>query len=81
MYGFVFIKTVSTFPSAMFYVGALSVAASFFSVLFVRLQRPEHHPDRHDVEDIPEGLTMTRDATFVDVRGDVGTSSKVNPSD
>lgn len=70
MYGLIFIKTVSTFPSAMFYVGALSVTISFFLLLFIRLQHPEHHPNLHDVEGIPEGHATARDATLVDIRGD-----------
>lgn len=82
MYGFIFIKTVSTLPSAIFYVGALSVTTSFILLLFIRLQRPEHHPDLHDVEEVPEGHTMARDATLVDAGDEVGTIAKVvNPSE
>ncbi|KAF9053900.1 MFS general substrate transporter [Hymenopellis radicata] len=82
LYGFVFVSTVSTFPTALFYMGVLSVFISFVFLACVRLPHPEHNVTTSDVEEHPEGHSgIAREATLVDVNEDIAPSNKVSPSD
>ncbi|KAF8212040.1 major facilitator superfamily domain-containing protein [Mycena galopus ATCC 62051] len=70
IYGLIFVKTVATFPKAIFFVSVASVAISFICLSLVRLPTDI----RNDVEE-EEGASYlpdhgVRDATLVDVSAD-----------
>ncbi|KAJ6525633.1 major facilitator superfamily domain-containing protein [Mycena capillaripes] len=69
LYGLVFIKTVHTFPKAIFFVSVGSVIISFICLSLVRLPT-DIRTDAEDVSHIPDH--GTRDATLIgiDVEGE-----------
>lgn len=83
MYGFIYVKTVSVLPAAIFYVGGISVALSFVALACVRLPHPEHHPGRgEDVEDVQgTSRSIVRETTLVDVEDgrDTSSNNKISP--
>ncbi|KAJ7063503.1 major facilitator superfamily domain-containing protein [Mycena amicta] len=64
IYGLVFIKTVGSFPKAIFLVSLGSIIVSFICVSLVRLPR-DVQLDAEDISDIPEH--SAREATLVDI--------------
>ncbi|KAK0210839.1 major facilitator superfamily domain-containing protein [Desarmillaria ectypa] len=82
LYAFVYIKTVATFPRAIFFVGAASVCVSLACLALIRLADPEKHPHMLDTEEVAMDGSVRRDDTLVDtdeavsdLRGRTGSSS------
>ncbi|KAJ7709720.1 major facilitator superfamily domain-containing protein [Mycena rosella] len=67
IYGLVYIKTVATFPQAIFMVSAASVVISFTCLSLVRLPA-DIHTDVEEVSHLPDH--GERDATLIDVTGE-----------
>ncbi|KAJ7087857.1 major facilitator superfamily domain-containing protein [Mycena epipterygia] len=74
IYGLVYVKTVATFPKAIFLVSTASVVISFICLSLVRLPT-DIHTDAEEVSHIPDH--GVRDATLVESDGELrGRNSK-----
>lgn len=68
-----YIKTVATFPRAMFFVGVASVCVSLACLALIRLADPEKHPHMLDAEeDVAVDGGVRRDDILVDIDEAVG---------
>jgi hypothetical protein len=67
IYGLVYMKTVATFPKAIFLVALVSLVIAFISLSLVRL--PEHHAqsDLEEVSHLDLPDHGARDATLFEV--------------
>jgi hypothetical protein len=65
IYGLIFIKTVATFPKAIFFVSVGSVVISFICLSLVRLPTDLVTDAEEEVSHIPDH--GTRDATLIDI--------------
>ncbi|KAJ7120490.1 major facilitator superfamily domain-containing protein [Mycena crocata] len=70
VYGLVYIKTVATFPRAIFFVSIASVVIALACLSLVRLPTELHTDPEEEVSHIPEHAA--RDATLVDVEESEG---------
>lgn len=66
LYGLVYMKTVATFPRAIFFVSVGTIAISFVLLSFVRLPKDDRESLSTDVEET-ESSALAQEATLVDV--------------